>query len=78
MPCIPIKGGFLCVPRIVEHHYGGRTWRWEMHSFFGPTPIKADNSPWKKFPSDKHSFWNAFENWCAKHNAASEPATESP
>jgi hypothetical protein len=72
MPCIRVGGSIVCVPRIVEYPYNGRVWRWEMHSFNGPTPIRADGSMWKRIPSERHPFWKAFQEWWAK-NMKQEP-----
>ena len=47
----------------------GREWRWEFHRYLGPTFLKQDGEPRKKFPSEKHPVWDVFEAWHKEYEA---------
>ena len=56
MPCYRVDNGFVCCPRIYEW----RGWIFEVHSYFGPWPLKKDLCP-RKCAGRK--FWAMWERW---------------
>lgn len=58
--------GNMCI----DYHDGegsavvnGREWRWEFHEYCGPTFLRKDGEPLKRFPSEKHPVWDEFDKW---------------
>lgn len=43
-------------------YYRGRTWRWEYHSYCGPTFVDKDGNS-VKCPPEKSPVWFAFNLW---------------
>lgn len=52
------------VYEIVAHN--GRTYRFEWHTYLGPTFLKKDGEPLEVYPSERHPVWPAFNLWTAQ------------
>lgn len=62
-----IINGFPC---LIDYHDGegsavvnGRTWRWDFHDYCGPTFLRKDGEPMRRFPSENNPVWDAFSEW---------------
>jgi hypothetical protein len=63
-PCshMPIPGGSvtLCGPTLTID-IGNRVIPFEMHRYFGPTPLTQKGEEMLRVPK---AFWNAIDKWC--------------
>lgn len=46
----------VCSPSVYFYH----GWKFEIHSYSGPCPLKANDEPYTNIPS---KFWNIWENF---------------
>jgi hypothetical protein len=60
MPCQRVGPAIVCTSDQHEHTFNGRTWRFDLHRYSGPWPIKRNGEPYAKVPS---TFWAAWEDW---------------
>jgi len=76
MTCVPFSAGaargIACYSPEHTVTHAGRTWRFEMHSYLGPTLLRRDGEPYKRQPGERHPFWQAFSVWCTSHARTTE------
>ena len=54
----------ICGPEAEgETVIGGRTYRWDYHSYCGPTFLRKDGEPMVRQPGPAHPVWDAFQEW---------------
>jgi hypothetical protein len=75
MTCIRVPNGIVCVsPEHEVTDANGKTWRFEFHSFLGPTILRKDGQPRARLPGERSPFWPAFTAWHAEWRKARSEA----
>lgn len=64
MTCLKGPVGIICVDPLYRiRDKKGKVWIFEYHFFCGPTVLRKDLEPFKRFPGEKSPFWDALEKW---------------
>lgn len=51
-----MPGVIMCCSPAYEY----KGWKFEMHNYCGPTPLRKDGEPRERIPQ---AFWGAFQEW---------------
>ena len=59
-----IPGGSMTVlPVLTLTDHAGQVWRFDWHRYLGPTFLRRDGEPRKKYPGMRCPMWRAFDAW---------------
>ena len=60
MPCEVFGNAIICSSPFYEYEYKGKVYRFEIHSYFGPLPLRKDFEPRQNTPAGFYDMYEEF------------------